>query len=82
MAEISIDGKLFQERISHFANAWKADKRTGDGVFAGVSSIVVLMGKVEDEPDVGKSNAMHVRQALSNLFLRRAAPRQQADDCC
>ncbi|KAG7288656.1 FACT complex subunit ctc-2 [Staphylotrichum longicolle] len=59
MVEIKIDGKTFQERLSHFINAWKADKRSGDALFAGASSIVVLMGKVEEEPEFYKNNAMH-----------------------
>jgi len=61
MGDITIDSKLFQERISHFINAWKSDKRAGDTVFAGASSIVILMGKVEDNPEFHKNNAMHVR---------------------
>ena len=60
MADIKIDGKLFQERINHFVNAWKADKRAGDQVFSGVSSIVILLGKVEENPEFNKNNAMHV----------------------
>ena len=60
MADIKIDGKLFQERINHFVNAWKADKRAGDQVFSGVSSIVILLGKVEENPEFHKNNAMHV----------------------
>ncbi len=60
MAEIKIDGKAFQERLSHFVTAWKADKRSGDALFAGASSIVILMGKVEEEPEFYKNNAMHV----------------------
>ncbi|KAK4191577.1 FACT complex subunit-domain-containing protein [Podospora australis] len=59
MADIKIDGKVFQERISHFVNAWKADKRSGDALFNGVSSIVILMGKVDEEPELYKNNAMH-----------------------
>ncbi|TLD21546.1 hypothetical protein PspLS_09193 [Pyricularia sp. CBS 133598] len=59
MAEIKIDGKLFQERASHFVNAWKADKRSGDALFGGASSIVVMMGKVEETPEYHKNNAMH-----------------------
>ncbi|KAK0728654.1 FACT complex subunit-domain-containing protein [Lasiosphaeria miniovina] len=60
MAEIKIDGKVFQERISHFINAWKADKRSGDALFNGVSSILILMGKVDDtNPEFHKNNAMH-----------------------
>jgi hypothetical protein len=30
MAEIKIDKTLFQERLSHFMSAWKADKRGCD----------------------------------------------------
>ncbi|KAI1085155.1 FACT complex subunit spt-16 [Whalleya microplaca] len=59
MADIKIDGKLFQERIGHFVNAWKADKRAGDAVFGGASSILVMMGKVEENPEFHKNNAMH-----------------------
>ncbi|KAK3377832.1 transcription elongation complex subunit [Podospora didyma] len=60
MADIKIDSKVFQERISHFINAWKADKRSGDALFAGASSIVILMGKVTDQnPEFHKNNAMH-----------------------
>ncbi|KAK3325821.1 transcription elongation complex subunit [Apodospora peruviana] len=59
MSEIKIDSKLFQERISHFVNAWKADKRSGDALFQGVSSIVILMGKVDENPEFHKNNAMH-----------------------
>lgn len=61
MAEIKIDSKLFQERVSHFVGAWKNEKRASEnGVFAGVSSIVIMMGKVEESPEFHKNNAMHV----------------------
>ncbi|KAG5918249.1 FACT complex subunit spt16 [Claviceps capensis] len=59
MAEVKIDSKLFQERISHFATAWKNDLRTKDGLFDGASSIVVMMGKMEEMPEFHKNNAMH-----------------------
>ncbi|RYP64538.1 hypothetical protein DL771_008727 [Monosporascus sp. 5C6A] len=59
MGDVKIDGKLFQERINHFVNAWKADKRAGDQVFGGVSSIVILLGKVEENPEFHKNNSMH-----------------------
>lgn len=59
MADIKIDAKVFQERISHFVNAWKADKRSGDALFNGASSILILMGKVTEEPELYKNNAMH-----------------------
>jgi len=60
MAEIKIDSKLFQERASHFINAWKADKRSGDTLFNGASSIVINMGKAEEVPEFHKNNAVHV----------------------
>ncbi|KAG5926258.1 global regulator of transcription [Claviceps africana] len=59
MAEVKIDSKLFQERISHFATAWKNDLRSKDGLFGGASSIVVMMGKMEEIPEFHKNNAMH-----------------------
>ncbi|KAL2134292.1 hypothetical protein VTI74DRAFT_549 [Chaetomium olivicolor] len=59
MADIKIDSKAFHERLSHFVSVWKADKRSGDALFAGASSIVILMGKVDEEPEFYKNNAMH-----------------------
>lgn len=56
---IKIDNKLFQERISHFVNAWKADKRSGDALFGGASSILIMMGKMEEAQGFQKNNAMH-----------------------
>ena len=61
MAEIKIDKNLFQERLSHFVAAWKADKRSGDALFNGASSIVVMMGKTEEGAQFQKNNAIHVR---------------------
>jgi nucleosome binding factor SPN SPT16 subunit len=60
MAEIKIDKDLFQERLAHFYSAWKADKRSGDAVFGGASSILVLMGKTEESVQFQKNNAFHV----------------------
>jgi nucleosome binding factor SPN SPT16 subunit len=60
MAEIKIDKNLFQERLSHFISAWKADKRSGDALFGGASSILILMGKTEETAQFQKNNAMHV----------------------
>jgi hypothetical protein len=60
MAEIKIDSKIFQERVSHFATAWKNDLRSKDGQFGGATSILVMMGKVEEVPEFHKNNAMHV----------------------
>ncbi|PMD44774.1 SPT16-domain-containing protein [Hyaloscypha variabilis F] len=59
MAEIKIDKTLFQERLSHFVAAWKADKRSGDALFNGASSILVLMGKTEEAAQFQKNNAIH-----------------------
>ncbi|KAM0246478.1 hypothetical protein ACHAQJ_010195 [Trichoderma viride] len=59
MAEIKIDSKLFQERLSHFVTAWKNDLRTKDGLFGGASSFVIMMGKVEEVPEFHKNNAVH-----------------------
>jgi nucleosome binding factor SPN SPT16 subunit len=61
MADIKIDKNLFQERLSHFITAWKTDKRSGDALFHGVSSILVLMGKTEESAQFQKNNAIHVR---------------------
>jgi len=61
MAEIKIDKELFQERLGQFYKAWKADKHTGDAVFGGASSILVLMGKSEEASMFQKNNAIHVR---------------------
>src|SRR5271169_3885393 len=60
MAEIKIDKNLFQERLSHFISAWKADKRSGDALFGGASSILILMGKTEETAQFQKNNAIHV----------------------
>ncbi|TVY36366.1 FACT complex subunit [Lachnellula occidentalis] len=59
MADIKIDKNLFQERLSHFVSAWKADKRSGDSLFGGASSILVLMGKTEESAQFQKNNAIH-----------------------
>jgi hypothetical protein len=64
MAEIKIDSKLFQERLSHLVTAWKNDLRSKDGLFGGASSLVIMMGKVEEVPLFHKNNAMHVRADL------------------
>ncbi len=59
--EVKIDKDNFQSRLSHFISAWKTDKRqSNDALFGGVGSIVVLMGRNEDNPSFHKNNAMHV----------------------
>lgn len=69
MAEIKIDSKAFQERVSHFATAWKNDLRSKDGQFGGANSIIVMMGKVEEVPEFHKNNAMHVSHHHSQLHV-------------
>ena len=64
--EVKIDKQVFHDRLSQFISAWKADKRSGDGLFAGAGSIAILMGKVEDQSGVTfrKNNAMHASAPL------------------
>jgi hypothetical protein len=76
MAEIKIESKLFQERVSHFATAWKNDIRLKEGVFNGVSSILIMMGKVEEVPEFHKNNAVHV-----SYSLRIPSSHIDASDC-
>lgn len=59
MADIKIDKALFHERLSHLYSAWKADKRNGDAIFAGASSLLVLMGKADEASMFQKNNAVH-----------------------
>ncbi|KAH8691097.1 transcription elongation complex subunit [Talaromyces proteolyticus] len=60
MAEdIAIDKTVFFDHLSTFYNAWKADKRSGAGVFGGVGSIVILMGKTDESNAFQKANAIH-----------------------
>ena len=58
--EIAVDKTAFFNRLSAFYTAWKADKRSGNGPFGGVGSIVVLMGKTDEANGFQKSNAIHV----------------------
>ena len=69
--EVKIDKQVFHDRLSHFISAWKADKRSNDALFAGVGSIVLLMGKNEGNVTFQKNNAMHVclkSEALYSLW--------------
>lgn len=60
MADIKIDKDIFQERLGHLIAAWKADKRSGDALFGGASSFLILMGKTEENMQFQKNNAIHV----------------------
>lgn len=69
MAEdIVIDKTVFFDRLSTFYNGWKADKRSGAGVFGGVGSIVILMGKTDEANAFQKANAMHVSDQTERPF--------------
>ncbi|KAL2007163.1 hypothetical protein VTN00DRAFT_8601 [Thermoascus crustaceus] len=57
--EIVIDKTSFFNRLSSFYAAWKADRRSGNPVFGGVGSIVILMGKTDEANSFQKNNAMH-----------------------
>ncbi|KAJ5641585.1 FACT complex subunit s.t1.c16 [Penicillium lividum] len=61
MAEkIAIDKSNFFNHLSNFYASWKADKRSGNTLFGGAGSIVILMGKTRtDESAFQKNNAMH-----------------------
>lgn len=63
--EIVIDKNTFVNRLSNFYTAWKADKRSGNALFGGAGSIVILMGKTDEENSFQKNNAMHVCCGLS-----------------
>ncbi|CAG8976476.1 hypothetical protein HYALB_00010612 [Hymenoscyphus albidus] len=73
MAEIQIVKSTFQERLSHFIGAWKADKRSGDALFNGASSILILLGKAEETSNFQKNNSIHFwllgYEFPSTLFL-------------
>jgi nucleosome binding factor SPN SPT16 subunit len=84
MADITLDSKLFQERISHFTTAWKNDLRSKDGVFGGAQSIVVMMGKVEEAQSLNKNNAVHVslpRQPQTEMPDRKSINKDCSFGC-
>lgn len=68
--EILIDKDTFFNRLTNFYSAWKADKRSGNAIFGGVGSIVILMGKTDEANSFQKHNAMHV----SKIETARSRP--------
>ena len=60
---VKIDSAIFHDRLSAFLTAWKNDKRAGDSVFSGISSLALLMGKSEEASGFYKNGAF---QVLSN----------------
>ncbi|KAJ5443638.1 FACT complex subunit s.t1.c16 [Penicillium daleae] len=58
--KIAIDKNTFFNHLSNFYASWKSDKRSGNALFGGAGSIVILMGKTKsDESSFQKNNAMH-----------------------
>lgn len=57
---VQIDKNLFHERLSAFLTRWKNDKRSGDALFGGVSSIVILMGKSDEAGNFHKNGAFQL----------------------
>ncbi|KAI4145361.1 MAG: hypothetical protein L6R39_003823 [Caloplaca ligustica] len=57
--EVKIDSQTFHGRLSTLTQAWKTDRRSGDALFGGVGSFIVLLGKNEESANYQKSNAMH-----------------------
>ncbi|CAN9284746.1 unnamed protein product [Alternaria alternata] len=60
--DIVIDKALFHERLNNLVTKWKADKRSGDQVFQGASSIATLVGKAS-EPGI------YLKPAAFQLWL-------------
>jgi hypothetical protein len=73
--DIVIDKALFHERLNNLVTKWKADKRSGDQVFQGASSIATLVGKAS-EPGI------YLKPAAFQVRLRRFAcdDGQRADE--
>ncbi|KAJ5105144.1 hypothetical protein NUU61_002491 [Penicillium alfredii] len=57
--EIAVDKNAFFNRLSNFYATWKADKRSGNALFGGAGSIVILMGKTDEQNSFQKHSAMH-----------------------
>lgn len=58
--EIRIDKNVFHARLSSFQKQWKEDRRSGNAVFGGVGSIIIVMGRPEDYVNYRKHNAFQV----------------------
>ena len=59
--EVKVDKQVFHDRLGQLISAWKADRRSGDALFGGVGSMVILLGKAEEIQGFQKANALHVR---------------------
>jgi hypothetical protein len=63
--DIAIDKQLFHERLGNFITKWKADKRSGDQLFNGASSIAIVVGKASDPSTYLKASSFQVSVAES-----------------
>lgn len=61
--EIVIDKQLFHDRLNGFVTKWKADKRSGDQLFNGASSLATAVGKASEPGSYLKPAAFQVRCA-------------------
>jgi hypothetical protein len=59
--DIVIDKQLFHERLGNFVGKWKTDKRSGDQLFLGASSIASVVGKPSEQGTYMKPAAFQVR---------------------
>ena len=58
--QVKIDKDVFHDRLSAFQAQWKNDKRSGDTLFAGVGSIVIILGKNDESLGFQKNNSFQV----------------------
>lgn len=56
--EVTIDKATFHNRLSAFISQWKQDKRNGDSLFTGASSIAIVMGKSDESQGFSKTSAL------------------------
>lgn len=56
--EVTIDKATFHNRLSAFISQWRQDKRNGDSLFAGASSIAIVMGKSDESQGFSKTSAL------------------------
>ncbi|KAJ5888869.1 FACT complex subunit s.t1.c16 [Penicillium taxi] len=58
--KVVIDKTTFSTHLSNLVSSWKADKRSGNTLFGGIDSIVILMGKTDrDESNFPKNKALN-----------------------
>lgn len=67
---VKIDRQEFNERVDKLLTAWRADKRSGDGLFGGASSLVIVAGKADEIVSFQKSNAIHVSWPSKSIRMR------------